>query len=546
MLKKILNIVLLLSMAACSQDENNNDTNSSYGLLKLDLFAENSFNLTNLGDPTQEEETLTLPGASFYRGYLETFDNIKTEVYVTINPSASIDRILIAINGGTGTDPRWGIASTQDHKVMVMVSQRGLYPDDLKNECYLGENLIECLKAYPNFEKFNPQDNGRDVVDVMRVITGDMGKMTVDDSDTTSTDFFQDAYKADANVFNVKTGSYGATILGYALADENISRVSLGRIFIDGPSSPGEHVITDGFRNGKVVTNNLMNSLGMNEAEKTSFLSVLRARHTAPNQNCSMDTATPVTHDCLSSGMIWSYMLARHDGIPSQSDIGDFKTDLLNIPVAEATGSDLLDFIDPIYRSDFLNDFVRFQTTWATSGFGLIFGGPELNEFKSPGFSERIAQICSAYINRTNGDSKSAFEAARANSSNDPYWYGFLISYRALLDICPQIISNTKNGINIPSDPLNVKAELLVQYGAGLDEKHHEVDIDEMASYFSSDTPKVKAIRPDHTQGGHGFRFSDCRVRLERATYHSANADDALAAVNTILRDMNEATGCGL
>ena len=544
----MITIALLLSMVACSKDESKDEEGHFYGLLELNLFAEDTFDFKDFDDPAAEEEqTITFSGATFYRGYLYTFDNIKTEVYVTTNPSASIDRILITINGGTGLDPRYFIDQTQDHKLMVVVSQRGLHPDDLKNECFLGEDLVECLKAYPNLAKFNPEDNGRDVVDVMRVITGDLGEMNVNGSDTTGADFFQDAYNTNGNVFNIKTGSYGATILGYALADENISRVSLGRIFIDGPSSPGEHVITDGFRNGKVVTNNIMDSLGMNDSEKMSFLNILKARHTAPNQDCSGETASPVNKDCLSSAMIWHYMLARHDKLSSESEASQFKTDLLNIPVTEATGSDLSGFIDPIYRSDFLNSFERQQTSWETHDLRVFgIGTPVFNTFKSFGFSERFAQICSAYINRTDGDSQSAFDAAKSDSSNDPYWYGFLIIYRLLLDICPQIASNTKNMINIPSASLDVEAELLVQYGAGLDEKHHEVDIDEIESYFSSSTPKVEAFRTDHTQGGLGFRFSSCRDELESATYHSDNANDALTAANAILRDTNNETGCGL
>ncbi len=489
-------------------------------------------------------ETLHIPGATFYRGALSTYDYSKVPVYVALVPSASIDRVLIQINGGTGTDPRY-FMNNFNHKAVVMISMRGLHYNDIHEvECPLGVNLISCLKQVSYLKKVNPKDNGRDIVGLMRVILGEIGNFKVDNQPRDHSFF-----GVTNHTFNIETGSYGATLLGYALAEQNLP--TIGRIFIEGPSSPSEHVISDGFRNTKVALTNLMNSLSMTETEKTSFIDTLKARHSAPREVCSLDLSQPITHDCLSSAMIFDYLKYRYEQIADEADrtsdtvvnnqLRELKDDLLAIPSSEATGGSELVAVKKIYSSYFLSPRVRSQTTWAKAKFDLLSANSPFNGFVAPGFTSRIGQICSAYISRHDGDSQNRFNTQRNKSENNPYWYGFLINYRDLLQICPQIETNLKTGITVPdSSSLSLNVEALVQYGAGTDEKHHEDDITEMASYISPNSLIRSVYRYDHIQGGSGPRYNDCFFNLRRALFESSDSSLSTTLDNII------SNSCGL
>ena len=149
----------------------------------------------------------------------------------------------------------------------------------------------------------------------------------------------------------------------------------------------------------------------------------------------------------------------------------------------------------------------------------------------------RIALICSSYINRQNGDSLELFNSKKDDASNDPYWYGFLISYRSLLTICSQIESNLRKDIAVPDpDQVNVSVEAFVQFGAGIDEKHHQHDIETMATYINSATSVVSStFVPELSQGGGGPVHKDCYRNLRSATFGAslASLESELLQVRT-------------
>ena len=476
-----------------------------------------------LGEDSPSEQTITIPGGTFFEGTLTAYDGAKVSVYAVLVPNALIDRVLIQINGGTGTDPRHFLQN-YNHRAVIAVSMRGLHPDDIRTgECELGSGLVNCLKGVSWLKQVNPKDNGKDVVDIMNIILGNGGKMTVD-GEKEDHSFFGVGEKP----FNIETGSYGATILGYALADSALPPV--GRVFIDGPSSPGEYVISDGFRNAKVAVNNALDAIGMSSSEKDSFLNVMKARHSSFNTNCDPTLATSPTSDCLSSAMLFYYLTNSYNSIVTSSsdvngDLSSLESRLLAVPAVEATSGDgNLSSVTTIYANsngDILSARERNYTTWESAQFDFI-SSSFFSGFKSAGFVSRVGQICSAYINRRNGDSQTRFNGEKAKSSNDPYWYGFLIGYRSFLKICPQIASNLTTGIAIPDgNSLDVRVEAFVQYGAGIDEKHHEVDIEEMASYIHSSSVIKSVYMVDHVQGGSGKSNASCLEELKTATFET-------------------------
>ena len=157
-------------------------------------------------------ENYDVINGTIYNGRFETSNGLKLSVHAALVPTAIHDRILIRINGGTGTDARYSLANFS-HKAVVTISMRGLYRDEIKeHECELGEKLIDCLKTTPLLPQYNPLDNSKDIVDVMRIILGEMGEFTVDGAQKDHSFF-----GVNDRIFNVETGSYGATLLAYSL-----------------------------------------------------------------------------------------------------------------------------------------------------------------------------------------------------------------------------------------------------------------------------------------------------------------------------------------
>ena len=532
-LKRCIVFSLLIILISCGEsNENGNSLGERAVSLKLSQYATGSFNFYDFDNPlganvnTLSSYPVSITGATFYRGTFSAYDGAKVNVFVVLVPSASIDRILIQVNGGTGTDARHGL-NNYNHKASVMVSMRGLHPDDIMEaECALGGGLIDCLKQVPYLKKVNPKDNGRDVVDVMRIILGDTGNLTVDGL-VEDHSFFG----VGDDKFNMETGSYGATILGYALARANLPDV--GRIFIEGPSSPGEFVISDGFRNTQVSLDNLMDSLGMVSTEKQNFLDVMKARHSSYNTTCDPTLNTAATVDCLSTAMIFEYVQSGYENISSNANtqtstqintaITSLRNAMIALPSTDATSTSNMSAVLTMYNSTEVN---RNRTTWDMAKLDLLSSTGIFNGIQSPGFTSRFGQICSAYINRENGDSLALFNTEKNDSTNDPYWYGFLIEYRDMYTICSQIASNLTTEIVIPdANELDIDVEALVQYGAGIDEKHHQSDINEMASYVNSSSVIKNVYRSDQIQGGSGPRYYDCFSRLREATFETTTTN---------------------
>ncbi len=491
---------------------------------------DNPLGKTNSELPPQ---TLNLQGlTTLYGGELKTHDSFETTVFVGLFPSASINRVLLQVNGGTATDPRESFKN-HNHKIAVIISMRGLHYNDIRSqECTLNTQLSTCLNNVSYLQKVNPLDNGKDIVNLMKIILGTAGSVYVDN--TKRTDLFN--ITGGDNKINIETGSFGATLLGYALAQPDLPTTSIGRIFIEGPSSPSENVITDGFRNNQVYTDNLLTAIGMDSTEKTNFINVLKARHTSFNTTCDPSLQTNPTADCLSTAAIYKYMIDEYEDITQYpdgdssiaNDLATLKANLIAISTtdssSDATG---LAAVVEVYT----NSESRSITSWDDSKRDFT----QVNR-KEEGFTSRVALICSSYINRQNGDSLAAFNTAKADSNNDPYWYGFLIAFRDFLNLCPQIENNLTANIAIPNiSNINLNIEALVQYGAGIDEKHHQSEITEMQGYIDNTTSVIKSFyQRNATQGGSSIDNENCREDLERVTFEG-NLNNLASGIDSVI-----------
>lgn len=547
-------VVLTASLSGCSDSTTfSNIDNRPQQILSLERVSQNTleFKPFDVVDPMTTTVSVTLAGATFYRGELIGFDMLKVDVYAVVNPAGSISsRTLVYIAGDTGFDPRFMLDRVHNHRIMFVLSQRGLHPDDLMNECPLGSGFVNCLLTTSDLADFNPDINGNDLIDLVSELANTNGILNIDDTTTTIGAFLGDAIDPDNIRFNIATDSYGATIFGYALTRPLPRTVSWGRIFIDGPLSPSNVLISDGFSNSRNVLGNLMDVYEMSAAQQSAFLDVLRQRHTAPSAFPSTDDRHDAD-DPLSSAQIIRYMFNTFNALGASTmtsaqitqALGDARALLVSI----TTGTSGAGQRNSIRNAAVLNDRDRAETRWELHIADFLASATTMTALAVPegsrvlGVTQRTAQLCAAYISRVGGDSQTRFDTALALGSNDPYWYGFYIMHRQLLSICPQIRDNTRNDLTVPSIAgLSINAEAIVQYGAGLDERGSMRDITEIMGYFSDTIIRESVYVDNQLRSGGGPFHQECLSNLIEATYEQPLSGLA-AAIDTVRTD-----NCGL
>ena len=375
-----------------------------------------------------------------------------------ISPSAGIDRLLVVINGGTGTfveylaDEMFGMDGN-GHKAILIVGHRGMSAADLEAECALGPGLVECLKRHPTLRTFNPRQNGEDVNRMVPLIQ--------------RTEEVRAALSDPDGPVDLETSSYGATILGYALSSARYPPPALRNVSIDGPSEPNEAVITSGIANSKRFLENL-----------------LGYRATLPPP----DGVPPYAVEDLAAEL-------RKN---SDRHIGDFFDRLVeHWERGETTEAVSL-----------MNGFIRapdksryYGDDWeADHRFDLLSDSVPGTDV-SAGFTSRIGLICSSYINRLNDpDGTRRYETA-LGGPDGVFRYGFLNKYRDLLTICDLIGGNVAS-LEAPSGSGSVRASAVLSYAGAMDVKHDPLEADAMLAYFGGTATKHRVVEPYNAQGG--------------------------------------------
>lgn len=375
-----------------------------------------------------------------------------------VSPSAGIDRLLVVVNGGTGTaieyvaDGRFG-AEGGSHKAVLVVGHRGMSAADLEEECALGPGLVECLLRHPTLRTFNPRQNGEDLNRLVPLIQ--------------RTEEVRAALSDPDGPVDLETSSYGATILGYSLSDARYPPPALRNVSIDGPSEPREAVITSGIANSKRFFGNL-----------------LAYRATLPPP----DGDPPYALEDLAAE------LRRN----SDRHVGDFFDRLVerweSAETAEAV-SLMNEFIRAPDRSRY------YQDDWDAEHKLELLSGSVPGTDVSAGFTSRIGLICSSYINRANDpDSRQRYEAA-LGGPDGVFRYGFLNRYRDLLTICDRASGNVAS-LTAPSGSGSVRANAVLSYAGAMDVKHDPLEADAMLAYFGGTAAKHRVVEPYNAQGG--------------------------------------------
>lgn len=401
-----------------------------------------------------------------------------------ISPSADIDRLLVVVNGGTGTpveylaDELFG-ADGDGHKAVLIVGHRGMSAADLEAECALGPGLVECLKRHPTLRTFNPRQNGEDVNRLVPLIqrTEEAGAALSD---------------PDGPV-DLETSSYGATILGYALSNSRYPPPVLRNVSIEGPSEPNEVVVTSGIANSKRFLENLLD---------------YRATLSPP------DREPPYTVEDLAAEL-------RKN---SDRHIGGFFDRLVERwESGETTEAVSLmnEFIRAPDRSRYYGD------DWeADHKFDLLSDSAPGTDV-SAGFTSRIGLICSSYINRLNDPDGPRRYAAALGGPDGVFRYGFLNKYRDLLTICNRVGGNVAS-LEAPSGTGSVRAAAVLSYAGAMDVKHDPLEADAMLAYFGGTATKHRVVEPYNAQGG-GVN-QNCYATARRTLFASDDGTVDLSA----------------
>ena len=384
-----------------------------------------------------------------------------------VQSAKEIDRLLVVINGGTGTPIEYTVESefpTGVHRAVLVIGHRGMSSSDLERGCALGRGLIECLKQHRAFPTFNPLQSGEDVNRLIPLIRNSAEVRAVLTDPGGAVDLY--------------TESYGATILGYALSNAEFPHPALRNVVIDGPSEPNELVITSGIANAKRFFANLLE---------------YRAAHDP--------AATPYTISDLAAE------LARN----RDRHVGTLFDDL----------NDAWEASNPDAAVALMNQFIQTPEAYYEHGWDSNYKLSLLQEQPfSPivmaAFTSRIGYICSSYVNRTNDpDTSNRFREALAESDG-VFRYGFLIKYRDLLSICPQL-GERLEPLTAPSGRNAVAANAVLAYGGAMDVKHAPEEVDAMLAYFSGAAAKHRIVERYNAQGG-GV-MPECRLTAVRSLF---------------------------
>ena len=148
-----------------------------------------------------------------------------------------------------------------------------------------------------------------------------------------------------------------------------------------------------------------------------------------------------------------------------------------------------------------------------------------------PGITNRTAMICSFGINRAaSPDSLSRYDAVKeeelpgdSGGTKEMFGYGFLVSYKTFLSVCPQLIEQTGR-LELP-DASDIEAKNVIVYRGGLDIKHYfnsDPSQDEIMAYFTG-SPNHRRVITHKFLGQEVGQDYECLKTIRRNFWNAAD-----------------------
>lgn len=472
-----------------------------------------------------------------YSGTYTASDGVSIDVWVSLREpneqigTGTVSRLGVTIQGGTGSKVTGLLGEDLGmHTAWVAINYRGSNITDITSgrECAPGRNFISCLKDHDTFSKINPRLNARDANSVIRMFTEDEN-ITVNGQEMKASGFVPSGTAL--SPVNLYTSSFGGVLVGYMLAESD--RPRLHNVFFEQVTAPGEHPISDGLHNAARMMDILFSAC---EDDSLCLASYPGMRE---NFRRFMDThhSTPVRIDgeMVYSGGVFDRIVHL---VEDEQEVGRAIRYIGEIANAHDQGDrEIATVYGPRnYRSMFgehpretygLPDLDGDEARWADllKEFGGFF----------PGITNRTGMICSFGINRAD-DPDSLFRYGEAekeelpgdsDGSKEAFGYGFLVSYKTYLSVCPQLVEQTGE-IALPQVS-GIEAENVIVYRGGLDIKHDfslKPQQDEIMAYFS-DSPGHRLVITHRFLGQGTGEDSECLQTVRRNFW---DADDTTEA----------------
>ena len=448
---------------------------------------------------------------------------------------------LLVIPGGTGGIVEHQISPSElfGHRLGMVVGFRGTSVEhDTVGDCKGDTQFIECLKTHPDLDKYTPQQTALDTIEVIKILAGDK-KIMIDGIARIASSFFATNFRQ----FDSYTGSYGGTVISYLMAalQEEPDPPTLRRVVVDNVDGPAEKVISQGFEINLAIANRLFNACENNNFCNSTFPYLrtnlpqwMEMHHGGEGVNVNFNSNKYTIHSGDMFGILsegWERSNGRRELIkPTITFISDvivanmsitepsteFPVDV-TIDISNLTDEQMYEF------NRLLNSTINrplIGGSYATNVINLT--SPVFTEFlyqngkeEVLAFISRVGLICSPYILRNDmPDSQEIYNEKLSNATLSPWRYGFLISYRAMLDVCPQL-EDVIPGLETPSN-LNADVEKALVYYGAMDPKHSLESAQELAANFQNSAVVIEELR-GQVGGTFGFSiFSDMTTEFFR------------------------------
>ena len=446
-------------------------------------------------------DTADLRGSYYgnlYSGVYDAPDGVSIDVWVSVRETGTVKRMGVVIQGGTGAEVTHLLGDDEGlHTLWVAINYRGSSITNITPEweCLPGTEFISCLKRHDTFSKINPKLNAQDANSVISLLADGDAEIIVDGAAMKVSEFVPSGTVL--SPVNLYTSSFGGVIVSHMLAEEN--KPELHNVFFEQVTVPNERPISDGLNNATRMMDILFSACeddascsSVYPGMRTNFRDFMDAYHSTPIE---------IDGEPIYAGGVFDRIVHI---IEEEDSVGKAVRYIGEIANAHNDGRTT---ITTGYRPKEYESQSGEQPR-ATYGLPQLDGDgwpaflARLGYDFFPGITNRTAMICSFGINRaTSPDSLSHYDEVKkeklpgdTGGTKETFGYGFLVGYKTLLRVCPQLIEQTGR-LELP-DASGIEAENVIVFRGGLDIKHYfnqDPSQDEIMAYFT-DSPGHRLV----------------------------------------------------
>lgn len=437
-----------------------------------------------------------------YFGTYKAPDGVSIEVWISnregdTRPAVgTVERMGVAIQGGTGAPVDNMLDADRGlHALWVAINYRGSSMDNITSgwECLPGTGFVSCLERHGTFSKINPKLNAQDANSVISLLADDNAEITVDGRAMKVSEFVPSGTVS--SHINLYTSSFGGVIVSYMLAEDN--RPELHNVFFEQVTAPGERVISDGLNNAARMMDILFSAceddascIGAYPDIRVNFRRFMDAHHSVAIELDGVDIYAGGVFDRI------AHIVEEGSVGKAVRYIGEIANAYNGGSTTITTGHEPQNY-----------ESVSGEQPRATYGLPQLDGDDAewnnllRNQDFFPGITNRTGMICSFSVNRvTSPDSLSRFDMVKSEAlpgdpggTKETFGYGFLVSYRTFLSVCPRLIGQTGR-LELPNVS-GIDAENVIVFRGGLDIKHQFNQAqDEIMGYFTSSANHRRVI----------------------------------------------------